>query len=364
MAYADKVRRDIARWRAAGLVNEDLAAALEQDVGRHHGRGVSFGAVLALMAAALVAAAILILIAANWEAFPRLLRVAALFLLIAGGYIGGAVLKLRGHSGWAEAAWLVAAASFGGALALIGQMYHLSGDEAQAVLVWCLGTAFAAAVLRSPHLTSAAVLLAVVWLLTPLMGEDFGGYGYLALAALLWGLGLWNRSDLSRHAILISLALFGLLRFFQTSQPGILVVVALLSAGLVVAAARYGDHARRYLRLATAGLAIDGLAGFLIAMVALQAYLIGGPQFILAAAATLAGIAGALLLAGRQSWLLRWLAYAGFALELCFVYVTTVGSMIGTAGFFLLAGLAVGGLAFLILRLERRLSAPALGGSA
>ena len=48
--------------------------------------------------------------------------------------------QLRGNGAAAEAAWLVAAAGFGGGIALIGQMYHLSGDELAAILTWCAGT--------------------------------------------------------------------------------------------------------------------------------------------------------------------------------------------------------------------------------
>ena len=63
------------------------------------------------MAALLFAAAVLILVAANWEAIPRLGRVGALFALIAGSYLGGAFLHLRGHAAFGDAAWLVAAAA-------------------------------------------------------------------------------------------------------------------------------------------------------------------------------------------------------------------------------------------------------------
>ena len=162
--YADKVKADIARWSREGLVGQELASRLSEDIERVHGRGIGFGHILAIMAALLFAAAVLILVAANWEAIPRLGRVGALFALIAGGYLGGAFLHLRGHAAFGDAAWLVAAAAFGGSIALIGQMYHMSGDEAQAILVWCAGTALAAAVLRSATLTVAAVGLAIAWL--------------------------------------------------------------------------------------------------------------------------------------------------------------------------------------------------------
>ena len=53
----------------------------------------------------------------------------------------------------------------------------------------------------------------------------------------------------------------------------------------------------------------------------------------------------------------RWLAYLGFTVELCFVYVVMMGTMLGTAGLFLLSGLALGLVALIITRIEKRLRA-------
>ena len=93
-----------------------------------------------------------------------MLRVAALFATILAGYVGGAVLKTRDQNAIGEALYIVAAAAFGGSIALIGQMYHMSGDESDALLTWCVGTGLAALALRSDPLTIAAVALAAAWL--------------------------------------------------------------------------------------------------------------------------------------------------------------------------------------------------------
>ncbi|RUT97968.1 DUF2157 domain-containing protein, partial [Mesorhizobium sp. USDA-HM6] len=80
--YATKVRTDIARWRDAGLIDAATADALTSDVAANERSSLSFGSILAMMAALLFCAAILIFVAANWEAIPRLARVAALFAVI------------------------------------------------------------------------------------------------------------------------------------------------------------------------------------------------------------------------------------------------------------------------------------------
>ncbi|MDP3895758.1 MAG: DUF2157 domain-containing protein, partial [Mesorhizobium sp.] len=243
--YADKIRKDVARWSQDGLLSGDVAAALLRDIESRYGRGFSFGYVLAMMAALLLCAALLITVAANWEVIPRLGRVAALFALIAGGYVGGAVLKQRGHSEYGEAAWLIAAAAFGGSIALIGQMYHLSGDETQAILVWCGGTMLAAAGLRSPLLTVAAVALATVWLGYPVLQFSIDiSHGFLLLIVALWALSMWSGSVAARHMILLALIFYCMLVFIDN---GVLALIALAigSAGVLVAAALRGDAVER-----------------------------------------------------------------------------------------------------------------------
>ena len=93
--YSTRVKRDIARWVEQGLIDAALAERCRATSSSNERKSLSFGSVLAMMAALLFGAAILIFVAANWEAIPRLSRVAALFAIILAGYVGGAVLKTR-----------------------------------------------------------------------------------------------------------------------------------------------------------------------------------------------------------------------------------------------------------------------------
>lgn len=357
VGYATKVKREIARWLEAGLIDEATARRLAGDIDRNGGgAGVSFGTVLAMMAAALFAAAILIFIAANWELIPRLVRVGLLFGIIVAGYVGGAFLKLRGHAAYAEATWVVAAAAFGAAIALVAQMYHLSGDEAQAILTWGAGAALAAAALRSGPLTIGAVLLGVVWM----MMVSLGGYAdaeppvaYLLVAGGLWALSFWTGSPPARHLVLLSLFLFVVFLQWEDESLNVPILLALLSAGLFAFGHLRPDLARRFAALGP-GLPAQALVGFLTGVGLVQVNLSDDPEFLIASIAAFAGIVAALLLAGRDNAVLRWLAYAAFIFQLGFVYVVMLGTMLGTAGFFVLGGLALSVLAWLITRLERR----------
>lgn len=368
-SYASKVKRDIDRWREAGLIDGDTARSLSLDVERNSGPAISFGTVLAMMAAALFAAAVLIFIAANWEAIPRLARVGMLFALILAGYVGGAFLKLSGRPAAGEGAWIVAAAGFGASIALIAQIYHMSGDEAEAVFVWGAGTALAAAILRSGSLTAGAVLLAGAWMvMTASSGRSLSGLpnSYLLVAAGLYVLSFWTRSVLARHLVLFSLYLFAALFYWRDeSSFAAPVLLAAAAAALLVFHRLRPDDAERWLGLGPE-LPAQALVGFLAGVGIVQVALVDEPGFVVPTVLAFAGTVAALLVAGRESRMLRWLAYVAFAFNVCFLYVVMLGTMMDTAGFFLFAGLTLSALAWLIARFERRLAAaaPAIGGDA
>lgn len=366
--YSAHVRKDIARWVEAGLIDAATGAALARDVAANQRGTLSFGSILAMMAALLFGAAILIFVAANWEAIPRLGRVAALFALIALGYVGGAMARMRGHGFIGEALWVVAAAAFGGAIALIGQMYHLAGSEAAALVTWGAGTALAALALRSGALTVAAVGIADAWLLTALF-SNFDLFRsadtprlFLPACLALFVLSFWTRSEPARHLLLLSLVFYVTVLAADNDVLMISTLLALASAGVFGLAVLAPEAVDRLVRLG-GRLPLHALFGFLAGMAIIQFQLADGTGFAVAAAVALAGIALAIVLGGRESRGLRWLAYAGFAFELCLIYAVTMETMLGTAGFFLAAAVTLAMLAFVIIRIERRMNATATGAA-
>lgn len=359
--YASRVRKDISRWLDAGLIDPIVAEALRRDVDANDRRSLSFGSILATMAALLLGAAILIFVASNWEAIPRIARVGGLFATIVAGYVGGAALKVKGHTAIAEALWLVGAAAFGGSIALIGQMYHLSGDETAAILIWCLGTALAAAGLRSAPLTMAAVALAAAWLV--FRGADIWRPGdfphaFLAIAAGLWLLSLWTRSRASRHLLLLSAVLYAVMLAVDQNVMVTALALTAISAAIFGFAVAEPDQVDKLVQIDRL-LPVHALIGFLTGIFLIQIDRAGDAHtsagFALAAAVALAGIVAAVVLAGRESRGLRWIAYTGFAVELCAIYGVMIQDMLGTAGFFLAAGILLALLAFAIIRIERRM---------
>ncbi|CAN7462495.1 DUF2157 domain-containing protein [Mesorhizobium sp. LjNodule214] len=369
-SYASRAKSDIARWLEAGLIDGPTADALRRDIEANERRSLSFGSILAMMAALLFGAAILIFVAANWEAIPRLARVAALFAIILAGYVGGALLKIRGHAAIGEALWIIAAAAFGGSIALIGQMYHLTGDEASALITWGAGTALAAVALRSNPLTVASVGIADAWLFVK--GFDYFKrtefpHFFVVMAIVLFAISSWTRSQAARHLIILSVLCYLVLFVIDYSTLQVAIPLAIVSALLFAVAVFAAEPVDRIVQLG-GRLPLHALIGFLTGLAMLQMELAGDASydsgFAIASAIALAGIVAAIMLGGRESRGLRWVAYVGFAFELALIYVVMLRSMLDTAGFFLAAAVLLGILAVVIIQIEKRMKAPRAEGVA
>ncbi|EBY7415913.1 DUF2157 domain-containing protein, partial [Salmonella enterica subsp. enterica serovar Alachua] len=138
MSFSVSVERLIERWQHDGLIDADTASRLNADLEKR-GPRFSLGSVLATLGGLLLGAAVIMLVAANWQDMPRIMRIGFIFALIWVCYIGGAWRELRGDKLLPQVLYIIAAASFGAGIALVGQMYHLSGDVHSAAVVWAGG---------------------------------------------------------------------------------------------------------------------------------------------------------------------------------------------------------------------------------
>ncbi|RST85279.1 DUF2157 domain-containing protein [Aquibium carbonis] len=356
--HHSRMTAEIDRWQADGLIDAETALRLRRDVESRATAGFSFAAVLSAFAALLFGAAILLFVAANWEAFPRLARVGMVLVLVLAGYGFGAVAILRGHPRLAEAGYLVGIAAFGGGMALVGQMYHLSGDETQAVIVWCGAAALSAAILRSSALTAVSVALAVVWMWSEgfdIWRDTSAPSTTLPVLAALWALSWWTRSAVARHFILVSISIYVLLVYMSGGEFLAPVLLAVGAAALFVTAIRLGAKDEQV--FGVGGIRIHAMMAFGLAMLLLHVTFGEGAGLAVVALVSFAACIGALVLSRGNDRGVRWLAYLGFGAELCLVYVLTIGTMLGTAGFLLASGLLLALAAAVIVRFERRFKA-------
>ncbi len=133
-----QLQPEVDRWVADGIIQPSQATSIlarypvADGVGRMMTIFVALGAVLIVGGIALV-------ISSNWQNIPPLVKMGGLLLLLAGFAVAGIEGKSRGWArGWWEAAFSVASVLPLLALALISQIFHLSGKATGLFLGWAL----------------------------------------------------------------------------------------------------------------------------------------------------------------------------------------------------------------------------------
>lgn len=355
--YRGRLGRDFDLWVDRGLLNRATADTLlaEYDSRRS---AFSVGNVLMMLAATLLAAAVLMLVAANWEAIPRLARMIGIFVLI-WGFNGAAAWAFgRGADRIGGALLLLATASFGGGIALVAQLYNLSGDAIDAILLWFAVTAIAALAYRSGVLTIVCGFLSW-WVFTAYLTDTNGHwdafYGWMPplMALITIFLGRWTETPKAQH--LAYLLLLGWLAWLYSLHEGAGVawLYAAAGAGLFVAVTLKGSPLAPFARKRGAAPAFYAFALALLGVAILHTLYDQGAQLAEIAVVTLGLAIGGLVLDGRDNGAVRYLAYVTFAGEILYLAFVTIDSILGTSGFFLLSGLVLGVLAAVVLWMEK-----------
>ncbi|MBB5701623.1 putative membrane protein [Ochrobactrum daejeonense] len=365
MSFSISVERLIERWRRDGLIDAETASKLNADLEKR-ASAFSLGSVLATLGGLLLGAAVIMLVAANWQEMPRLVRIGLIFVLIWASYLGGAWRQARGDTVFPAALYVVGAASFGAGLALVGQMYHLSGDVHSAAIYWSLGVLASAFLVRAPVLAAFGAGVACFYLSTYVFADglyDDATYRWVGPILFLVGVGaaLFTRSRHAAH--LWAFFSIGWTILIYAEQENNAVLIAMIAVGVgLVAADGFGHVALQRLTRFAHPLAAYGLLMALLALAILQLnqmFSYSGLAMSIEREAfygilILALSIGAIAICGRNNGGLRSIAYAAFSIEVLYLAFQTVGSMIGTSGFFLTAGILVLLLAAFVRRMENR----------
>jgi uncharacterized membrane protein len=350
---------DVNRWQASGWVTPDGAAAIRNEIAARRS-GIGLAGVLATLAAVLLCFGVMSFVAANWQAMPKLARLAVIALGLWTA-LGGAIwLDRRGQPYFANAALLAASGIFGAGIMLIAQMYHMDGHPPDAVLLWASGTVLMGLLTRSNAVLAAALALFTLW-------SQMESFGYGLRHGPHWGFLLaWitvaagiamTRWRPGMHLLAITLSVW----IIQLAYTGQLhgraasghLLVTLIGLTLVGASIGFGPVIDRWRQISGAMLAY----GFFIAFVGSL-----GLQFVADREGTLTLLLGALTLlaiVGVLAWAWRtdnrsglWLAYAAFSIEIFSLYVKKIGTLLGTSAFFIVTGLLLAGLAWTAFRLH------------
>ena len=358
--YRGRLENDLSIWVKAGFVSRQQADAMLKE---YDGRESSFsvGRVLMMIAACLIAAALLLLIASNWEAVPRPARAGLLVFAIWFFHGGAAWLLMRQHQALAQAALVIGTAGFGAALSLVAQMYHLSGDMLDMLRAWFLFTVLTAVAFRSNAAAYLCGFLAWGYFATLISDSPFdwqAGQGLLVpvMAVVLVGLVHYTKAARLRHlAYMLMLAwLVWMLADSESVGGAMMLAVAGVVCFLLATLPLSPLHAMA--RNAGAAPAFYAFVAFLIGIGVLHVEYDDPGGRLAIGIVTMAGCVAAIALGGRDNGAVRYLAYAVFALEILYLASETIGSILGTSGFFLVSGLVVALTAWIVITLEKRMS--------
>lgn len=353
--YQRRLNRDLERWQAQGWIGSDAAGRIRADAAR--AGGVSLSGVLGILAAVLLAFAVMSFVAAHWTDMPRLARVALLFSFMWAAYLVSGFFHARGMTAFRDAAILLGTAVFGASIMLISQMFHIDGHPPDGVLLWWTGALAAGVALRSNPALALALVLVCLWSLVWMSEHEGPHWPFLIGWALVSAAFLWQHWRPGAH--LASLALSGfIVSLGYTLRDGhmhLLVTGLGLAAALAAAAVETGRGEWAGLARAVLGYAAATAFAGLLAL-----------QFIETPTSSELAVLGALTLLGLLALIwyglaahnrgALWLGYIGFSIEILALYVNTVGTLLDTSLFFLVAGLLVAALAAMAWRLHARQS--------
>jgi uncharacterized membrane protein len=389
-------------WRSRGLLDPVTAQRLQDDLeqGKVH---YSFNAFIITAGIICLCFAAMTFVAANWEEMDRLLRLALVMVALWAAWGAALWAGLRALHWWHEGLMLLGCGMFGAGIMLVSQIYHIQGNAADAVWLWGLGSLLAAVLARGTMTLALTIGLFALWHVMQIdiaaRAHDLNLVylvWWLAGAGLAW----WQRNRLAGHLSVLALCLWLLSALATVQSPHAAALMLLAATVSVMSGLLASFSGRRFLHgfeapiLAYAALVLGACAFYLTLSHGAHDWpmpgddmahgtlwsvlaLLAAPSVVLALLARvrawtlaydLAACAGlgiilllahvmpripllseALLLAPfiwitRMGWRLdqrslRAIGMAGFILALLVVYDKTVGSLIGTSGFYLGAGL-------------------------
>lgn len=156
-------------WQDAGLIDAATAARIRAwEAAQPSGAPRRLGALAFGLGGLSLGAAVLLFVAAHWDALGPSSRFGLVLAMVAGLHVGASGARAR-LPALATTLHAVGTAALGAGVYLAGQIFNLGGDWPAALLLWALGAAAGFVLLRDwPQLLWTAVLvplwLAARWL--------------------------------------------------------------------------------------------------------------------------------------------------------------------------------------------------------
>ncbi len=261
--FREGLRRELPAWRADGIVSPEAALALEARYALAQvGGGPSFLPVYVL-GAALVGAGVVSLVAWHWDEMGRTARLALIGSAMIAAHLASLALARRGtHPNLAHALSFLGTLVFGANIALVAQIFQVSGPWYGIFGGFAAGALAAGLLLESvPTLAAAAVSAMFLW--GPGYANDHAAAGIAAGYALAAAFGAlaWRH----RCSLLTVLAGAGAAVTLGAAAHGRSWILPPLAVAAALAALPLVAHGFDAVRLAGAARATGRIGFYLLA---------------------------------------------------------------------------------------------------
>ena len=202
--FLTKLSSESKKWVDEKILNNDQREKLLSRYGEklsHYEKMESTGkinGVISILGAVLLGVGVLLLVAANWQDIPNIMRVLILLIATFSAFWAGArwTHENSEYPKTGFALVLLAHIMMGASIFLIAQIYHINANASSLLLLWFFALLPGLIVYKSGFITAGVITLAAFWIplfLSELPSTDYEVNFialYLVFAAICGGLGI------------------------------------------------------------------------------------------------------------------------------------------------------------------------------
>lgn len=183
-----QIINDLKELVSENVITPDVAAGIEQYyLNKKDKSSDTFRIVLGILGSILVGSGIVLLVAHNWDQMGRMLQTFFAFLPLATGQLlcGYTLLKQKNSVAWRESSSIILFFAVASSIALVSQIYHISGTLHGFLLTWIFLTLPLIYIMRS--IVVALLTIATATWFVSLTGYSSLGqpYWYLVIMTLI-----------------------------------------------------------------------------------------------------------------------------------------------------------------------------------
>lgn len=137
--YYQRLHQDLDKWRAAGVIDDQTEARIRATLPAVSPWAINPTLIFSGIGALILGLGIILIIAANWDEIQPVTKLSMVAGFLISSSLGSGFAFQRQMPALGQALALLTALAFGGAMALVAQIFHLPANAAGGFWLWALG---------------------------------------------------------------------------------------------------------------------------------------------------------------------------------------------------------------------------------